>query len=126
MIFLFAFGTVAAAAAVEWLAGASGIFFLSAVPFASFAVLWWLDRLPGISRLLCAVAAGFIFDSMLFYPFGTYLICFFLISLAVEAVHTFFSAHDSRSTRAFSLLVMGGLFFVFLPLASALARMLRS
>ena len=126
MIFLFAFGTVAAAMAGEWFAGTSGIFFLSTVPFAPFAVLWWLDRMRVVPRLFLAGSAGFVFDSMLSYPFGAYMICFFVISFAMEIAHAFFSGRDSRSARILTGAAAVGLFFACMPLAEALIRLLRA
>ena len=125
MTFIFAAATVLGSLMLGWLAGSTGFFLFSAIPFASFAVLWWLDRMSGIPRLLFAAAAGFVFDSMLSRPFGAYMICFFIISCAVEIAHIFFSGRDSRSARIVTGAALIGLFFALLPIAGILAGMAR-
>ena len=120
-----ALGSVIALLATEWALGASGILFLRSIPLAGFGALWWMDRMPLVSRALFAAIAGLLMDSMLARPFGAYILLFLFLSGAVELLHIFFSARESRAARALSAAIALGLFFMLLPAASSVARILQ-
>ena len=116
-----ALGSIAALLAMEWALGASGTLFLPSVPLASFGVLWWMDRMPPVSRMLFGAIAGFLMDSMLTRPFGAYALLFLFLAGAIEVLHAFFSARESRAARGMSAAIALGLFFALLPAAGGIA-----
>ena len=103
---------------LEWACAISGILFLSVLPLASLAVVWWLGRLPLVSRLVFGLIAGFLLDSILGHPFGTHMLVFLLLAGSAEFLNALFSARDSKTARFVSVAAMLVLFFILLPVVS--------
>ena len=120
-----ALGSIGALLAMEWVLGASGILFLSFVPLACFGALWWMDRMPPVPRVLFAAIAGFLMDSMLTRPFGAYILLLLFLAGAMELSHAFFSARDSRAAQVMNAAIALGLFFMLLPAAGSIARIVQ-
>mgnify|MGYP001614679283 CR=1 FL=1 len=90
-------------------------------PFIPAAVFFWFLRIKLPSRLWFAILIGFLFDSFRIFPFGTYLLVFFLESLLAESLHVFFSSLRSTLTQGAGLGIMLVLFFGLVPAVAILS-----
>lgn len=89
----------------------SGIVFL--IPVA--VILFWFSRFSFETRLWFAVGIGFLLDTFSPHPFGTYLIVFFFLALAVACIHFFISEMESLAIRAACGAVLVIFFVALLP-----------
>lgn len=90
-------------------------------PFIPAAVFFWFLRIKLPGRLWFAILIGFLFDSFRVFPFGTYLLVFFLESLLVEPLQVFFSSIRSPLTQGVSFGIMLVLFLGLVPAAAILS-----
>ncbi len=84
-------------------------------PFIPAVVFFWFLKLNLPGRLWLALGLGLVFDSFRTFPFGTYLIVFFLEALLVEILQAFFSSMRSSLTQGVSLGIMLLFFFGSVP-----------
>ena len=89
----------------------SGIIFL--IPIA--VIVFWFSKFPFEARLCFAAGMGFFFDNFSPHTFGTYLILFFLLALAVECIYFFISDKESMALRAAYGAILTLLFIALLP-----------
>ena len=106
--------------ALEWFLAATGVWWLSWLPWPALSAVWWMGRLRSEPRFAYALCAGIILDAVSGRAFGAYVILFLLLAGITEALHAIFSAHDSRPARLVSRTLMFILFFSLLPAVSAL------
>lgn len=107
--------TVAAAIFLEW-ALQTWSFFGITPPLISGTVLFWFQRLSLPQRIWLGAAAGMLLDSVSAFPFGTYIIAFFIEAVLVEFLKFLFTKPDESLVKAVVAGVPFFLFFALLPL----------
>ena len=92
MKIILALGSIVLGLVVEWILASGRVEAVFSWPLGSLFTLWWLWRLPLVQRVNLGAAAGFILDALLLRPFGTYMLLFLFLALAIEFLHSVFSA----------------------------------
>lgn len=114
--------TVAAAIFLEWILQTRS--FLGVTPpLISGTVLFWFQRLSLPQRIWLGAAAGMFLDGVSAFPFGTYLITFFVEAVLVEFLKFLFTKPDAPLVKA---VVAGVPFFSFFALLSLNALFLEA
>lgn len=111
--------SVIAAALVHW-----GLSFWDiggiSPPFIPAVAFFWFWRLKLQGRLWLAVLLGFFLDSFHVFPFGTYLLVFFMEALLAEVLGIFFSNPRAPRTQGVAFGIMLTLFFGLVPVVAGL------
>lgn len=89
-------------------------------PFIPAVAFFWFWRLRLQGRLWLAILLGFFLDSFRVFPFGTYLLVFFMEALLAEVLRTFFSNPRAPLTQGVVLGIMLALFFGLVPVVAGL------
>lgn len=116
--------SIALAFFLEWL-GARINFWGMAPPLVAALVFFWFWRMDLPTRAFTAVAAGFFIDSMSVFPFGAYIITFFLIGLLMELFRFLFANVRSLATQVTGMGIMLAVFFIVIPATAFILGKLR-
>jgi len=109
LLFCLALITLAGAMLLQW-AVSSLIFGMPAVipSLVVLAVAAWLWMLPLGWRLGYAAIAGFVLDSLALPPFGTMMLLFFILALAVSGLKRILASRDSRAAQIAGMMLFYG------------------
>ncbi len=100
----------------EWILSAAVAGTVVFVPVAAlvFLVLSW--RMEFRARMWCALAVGFLMDTVQMIPFGASLLACVLSAVLCEIFRVFFSNTESHITQGVGTVLLMLVFFITVPL----------